>query len=113
MCGFHHHIAGLKDRRVKRPFCARCTARCMSNSSMAVNGVHLVIGTDRLHSRVRKLVFGPQDRYKKELGYGVAAFENGRYMNSDLPLDRSTIFLPGFAPKRLMTLIRHARQCRD
>jgi 2-polyprenyl-6-methoxyphenol hydroxylase-like FAD-dependent oxidoreductase len=35
----------------------------------------LVIGADGLHSRVRKLVFGPQDRYEKDLGYRVAAFE--------------------------------------
>ncbi len=39
----------------------------------------LVIGADGLHSRVRKLVFGPQDRYEKDLGYRVAAFETGRY----------------------------------
>ena len=34
----------------------------------------LVIGADGLHSRVRELVFGPQDRYEKDLGYRVAAF---------------------------------------
>ena len=39
----------------------------------------LVIGADGLHSRVRKLVFGPQDRYEKDLGYRVAAFETGGY----------------------------------
>ena len=39
----------------------------------------LVIGADGLHSRVRKLVFGPQDRYEKDLGYRVAAFETARY----------------------------------
>jgi 2-polyprenyl-6-methoxyphenol hydroxylase-like FAD-dependent oxidoreductase len=39
----------------------------------------LVIGADGLHSRVRKLVFGPQDRYEKDLGYRVAAFETSRY----------------------------------
>jgi len=39
----------------------------------------LVIGADGLHSRVRKLVFGPQERYEKDLGYRVAAFEAGRY----------------------------------
>jgi len=37
----------------------------------------LVIGADGLHSRVRNLVFGPQDRYEKDLGYRVAAFETG------------------------------------
>jgi 2-polyprenyl-6-methoxyphenol hydroxylase-like FAD-dependent oxidoreductase len=39
----------------------------------------LLIGADGLHSRVRELVFGPQDRYEKDLGYRVAAFETGRY----------------------------------
>jgi 2-polyprenyl-6-methoxyphenol hydroxylase-like FAD-dependent oxidoreductase len=39
----------------------------------------LVIGADGLHSRVRKLVFGPQDRYEKDLGYRVAALETGGY----------------------------------
>jgi 2-polyprenyl-6-methoxyphenol hydroxylase-like FAD-dependent oxidoreductase len=43
----------------------------------------LVIGADGLHSRVRKLVFGPQDRYEKDLGYRVAAFETGRYRPRD------------------------------
>ena len=35
----------------------------------------LVVGADGLHSRVRELVFGLQDRYEKDLGYWVAAFE--------------------------------------
>ena len=35
----------------------------------------LVIGADGLHSNVRRLVFGPQDRFEKQLGYVVAAFE--------------------------------------
>jgi len=39
----------------------------------------LVIGADGLHSRVRKLAFGPQDRYEKDLGYRVAAFETAGY----------------------------------
>jgi 2-polyprenyl-6-methoxyphenol hydroxylase-like FAD-dependent oxidoreductase len=36
---------------------------------------NLVIGADGLHSGIRKLVFGPEDRYEKDLGYRVAAFE--------------------------------------
>jgi 2-polyprenyl-6-methoxyphenol hydroxylase-like FAD-dependent oxidoreductase len=43
----------------------------------------LVIGADGLHSRVRKLVFGPQDRYEKDLGYRVAAFETVGYRPRD------------------------------
>jgi 2-polyprenyl-6-methoxyphenol hydroxylase-like FAD-dependent oxidoreductase len=39
----------------------------------------LVIGADGLHSRVRKLVFGAQDRYEKDLGYRVAAFQTTGY----------------------------------
>jgi 2-polyprenyl-6-methoxyphenol hydroxylase-like FAD-dependent oxidoreductase len=35
----------------------------------------LVIGADGLHSNVRRLAFGPQDRFEKPLGYMVAAFE--------------------------------------
>jgi 2-polyprenyl-6-methoxyphenol hydroxylase-like FAD-dependent oxidoreductase len=35
----------------------------------------LVIGADGLHSNVRRLVFGPQGRVEKPLGYIVAAFE--------------------------------------
>jgi 2-polyprenyl-6-methoxyphenol hydroxylase-like FAD-dependent oxidoreductase len=35
----------------------------------------LVVGADGLHSKVRRLVFGPQDRFEKQLGYVVAAFE--------------------------------------
>ena len=43
----------------------------------------LVIGADGLHSRVRKLVFGAQDRYEKDLGYRVAAFESAGYRPRD------------------------------
>ncbi len=35
----------------------------------------LVVGADGLHSAVRRLAFGPQDRFEKRLGYVVAAFE--------------------------------------
>ena len=39
----------------------------------------LVIGADGLHSAVRRLAFGPQDRFEKRLGYMVAAFEANGY----------------------------------
>jgi 2-polyprenyl-6-methoxyphenol hydroxylase-like FAD-dependent oxidoreductase len=39
----------------------------------------LVIGADGLHSNVRRLVFGPQDAFERQLGYTVAAFEIGGY----------------------------------
>lgn len=39
----------------------------------------LVIGADGLHSRVRKLTFGPDADYEKYLGMVVAAFEGTNY----------------------------------
>jgi 2-polyprenyl-6-methoxyphenol hydroxylase-like FAD-dependent oxidoreductase len=43
----------------------------------------LVIGADGLHSNVRRLVFGSQDRFEKSLGYIVAAFEVRGYRPRD------------------------------
>ena len=43
----------------------------------------LVIGADGLHSNVRRLVFGSQDRFEKKLGYMVAAFEVKGYSPRD------------------------------
>jgi 2-polyprenyl-6-methoxyphenol hydroxylase-like FAD-dependent oxidoreductase len=43
----------------------------------------LVIGADGLHSAVRCLAFGPQDRFEKQLGYAVAAFEVQGYRPRD------------------------------
>ena len=43
----------------------------------------LVIGADGLHSNVRRLAFGPQDRFEKQLGYLVAAFEVRGYRPRD------------------------------
>ena len=43
----------------------------------------LIIGADGLHSNVRKLVFGRQDRFEKQLGYVVAAFEVSGYRPRD------------------------------
>ena len=43
----------------------------------------LVIGADGLHSNVRKLVFGPEERFEKFLGYSVAAFEVAGYQPRD------------------------------
>jgi len=38
-----------------------------------------VVGADGLHSGVRRLRFGPQERFEKRLGYVVAAFEASGY----------------------------------
>lgn len=43
----------------------------------------LVMGADGLHSAVRRLAFGPQDRFEKRLGYTVAAFEADGYRPRD------------------------------
>ncbi len=51
----------------------------------------LVIGADGLHSRVRSLVFGPQTRYERHLGYAVAAFELRGYR----PRDEDVYFMYG------------------
>lgn len=39
----------------------------------------LVIGADGLHSNVRRLVFGPEQKFERHLGYMVAAFELRSY----------------------------------
>jgi 2-polyprenyl-6-methoxyphenol hydroxylase-like FAD-dependent oxidoreductase len=43
----------------------------------------IVVGADGLHSKVRRLIFGPQDRFEKPLGYIVAAFETKGYRPRD------------------------------
>lgn len=43
----------------------------------------LVIGADGLHSKVRRLVFGPQDLFERRLGYYAAAFEVRGYRPRD------------------------------
>src|SRR5262249_47756070 len=43
----------------------------------------LVIGADGLHSNVRNLVFGPQEKFERSLSYTVAAFESLGYRPRD------------------------------
>src|SRR5215475_4734174 len=43
----------------------------------------LVIGADGLHSQVRRLVFGNEERFEKHLGYSAAAFETTGYRHRD------------------------------
>ncbi|HET7886456.1 MAG TPA: FAD-binding domain [Bradyrhizobium sp.] len=43
----------------------------------------LLVGADGLHSAVRRLAFGPQTQFEKELGYAVAAFEARGYRPRD------------------------------
>ena len=49
----------------------------------AERDVDLVVGADGLHSRVRRLVFGPESDFETSLGYHVAAFETGGYRPRD------------------------------
>ena len=42
-----------------------------------------VIGADGLHSDIRRLAFGPQHQFEKQLGYAVAAFEVCGYRPRD------------------------------
>ena len=43
----------------------------------------LVIGADGLHSRIRKLTFGSEEKFERHLGYTVAAFEVSGYRPRD------------------------------
>ena len=43
----------------------------------------LVVGADGLHSRVRRLVFGPDEPFERYLGIVVAAFEAEGYRPRD------------------------------
>ncbi len=43
----------------------------------------LVVGADGLHSRVRELAFGPEEKFEQYLGYKAAAFESKGYRPRD------------------------------
>jgi 2-polyprenyl-6-methoxyphenol hydroxylase-like FAD-dependent oxidoreductase len=43
----------------------------------------LVVGADGLHSNVRRLAFGPQQQFERDLGYAVVAFEARGYRPRD------------------------------
>jgi 2-polyprenyl-6-methoxyphenol hydroxylase-like FAD-dependent oxidoreductase len=49
--------------------------RVAFEQSGAVRDFDLVVGADGLHSKVRRLVFGPDEEYEKYLGLKVAAFD--------------------------------------
>lgn len=45
--------------------------------------VDIVVGADGLHSRVRELAFGTEERFEKDLGYRFAVFETAGYERPD------------------------------
>jgi 2-polyprenyl-6-methoxyphenol hydroxylase-like FAD-dependent oxidoreductase len=57
----------------------------------------LVVGADGLHSRVRRLIFGNQERFEKHLGYTAAAFEATGY----LPRDEQVYVVYGLPGRQL------------
>ena len=56
---------------------------CVAFEHMPERRFDIVIGADGLHSPVRRLVFGAEDRFEKYLGYCVAAFEVEGYRPRD------------------------------
>jgi 2-polyprenyl-6-methoxyphenol hydroxylase-like FAD-dependent oxidoreductase len=57
----------------------------------------LVVGADGLHSEVRRLAFGPQREFERQLGYAVAAFEVADYR----PRDEDVYLMYGL-PERML-----------
>ena len=71
---FGDEIAGLDER----PDCMRVQFKHAGARSFDI-----VVGADGLHSNVRRLGFGPQQEFEKDLGYIVAAFETQGYRPRD------------------------------
>ncbi len=57
----------------------------------------IVVGADGLHSRVRELIFGAEDRFEKDLGYRFTAFETAGYE----PRDESTYIVHATASRQI------------
>lgn len=66
------------DRIVQTQDCAQVVF-----ASGSTREFDLVVGADGLHSRVRELVFGPESRFEKYLGYKAAAFGTTGYRSRD------------------------------
>jgi 2-polyprenyl-6-methoxyphenol hydroxylase-like FAD-dependent oxidoreductase len=56
---------------------------CVAFEPTAPRAFDLVIGADGLHSRVRRMVFGPEEQFEARLGGHVAAFEVKGYRPRD------------------------------
>jgi 2-polyprenyl-6-methoxyphenol hydroxylase-like FAD-dependent oxidoreductase len=83
-------IFGALDGRVETMFDNSVTHIEQTATSVRVSFEHgatrefdLVIGADGLHSRVRELVFGPEEQFEKYLGVKVAAFQAKGYKPRD------------------------------
>ena len=63
----------------------------------AARSFDLVIGADGLHSGVRKIAFGPQARFEKQLGYGIGAFEVAGYRPRD-----ENVYVIHSQPRRML-----------
>ena len=63
----------------------------------------LVIGADGLHSDVRRLAFGAQDRFEKRLGNAVAAFEVRGYR----PRDEDVYLMYGWPGRMIGRFTQH------
>lgn len=68
--------------RSSRSTIVRIASRRTSGTAAGAD-FDLVIGAGGLRSPVRRLTFGPQERFEKKLGYMVAAFEVGGYRPRD------------------------------
>ena len=71
---FGDEIVALEER----PDCVQTLFR-----HGCVRAFDLVVGADGLHSNVRRLAFGAQPQFEKDLGYLVAAFETQGYRPRD------------------------------
>jgi 2-polyprenyl-6-methoxyphenol hydroxylase-like FAD-dependent oxidoreductase len=83
-------IYGAIEDRVEAFFGNSISALEESASGVRVELEHgpardfdLVVGADGLHSRVRRLAFGPEERFEKQLGYHVASFAVDGYRPRD------------------------------
>ncbi len=79
-------IYGALDDRAETIFDEEISTIEQNGSSLRVRLEHspprdfdLVVGADGQHSRVRQLVFGPENQFERHLGYHVAAFEIDGY----------------------------------
>jgi 2-polyprenyl-6-methoxyphenol hydroxylase-like FAD-dependent oxidoreductase len=78
------------ERHVQTVFGDSITALDQDENGVKVRFAHapprtfdLVIGADGLHSNVRRLVFGPDRLFERDLGYRVAAFSVAGYQPRD------------------------------